>query len=65
MTQPENKIDLKELQGALIDHPDFLKDVIRRALQKIVEAQFETHIGASRYERTDRREGYRNGFYER
>lgn len=65
MTQSENKIDLRELQGALIDNPDFLKDVIGRAVQKIVEAQFETHIGASRYERTEQREGYRNGFYER
>ena len=65
MTQSESKIDLKELQEALIDQPNFLKDLIGRALQKTLDAQFENHIGASRYERTEKREGYRNGYYER
>jgi putative transposase len=65
MTQSENKIDLNELQEALIDRPDFLKDIIGRALQKILETQFENHVGASLYERTEKREGYGNGYYER
>ena len=65
MTQLENKIDLNDLQEALVDSPDFLKDLLGGALQRIVDAQFENHIGASRYERTEKRTAYRNGHYER
>jgi transposase-like protein len=65
MTQAENKIDLNVFQEALIDSPDFLKNILSGALQRLVDAQFENHIRASRYERTEKRAGYRNGYYER
>jgi transposase-like protein len=42
-----------------------MKELIEKALQKILNAQFENHIGATRYERTEQRQGYRNGYYER
>lgn len=65
MTQEEGTIDLKTLQGALIDDPHFMKELVEKSLQKILNAQFENHIGASKYERTEQRQGYRNGAYER
>ena len=34
MTQSENKIDVNELQEALIDRPDFLKDISKKSPTK-------------------------------
>lgn len=65
MTQPKNTIALKDVQGVLLDQPDFMRDVISHTLQKILDTQFEQHIGANKYERTEERKGYRNGTYER
>ncbi len=65
MTQTKNTIALKDVQEVLLDQPDFLRNVIGSALQKMVDAQFEQHIGAYKYERTEERKGYRNGMYER
>ncbi len=48
-------------QAALLDEPDFLREIVQQALQTILEAEMEAHLGASRYERTDARRGYRNG----
>ena len=65
MTQGENTIALKDVQGILLDQPDFMKDVISSVLQKILNTQFAQHIGAYKYERCEERQGYRNGTYER
>lgn len=65
MTQQKNTIALKDVQGILLDQPDFMRDVISSTLQKILDSQFEHHIGANKYERTEERKGYRNGTYER
>jgi putative transposase len=65
MTQPKNTIALKDVQGVLLDQPAFMRDVISHTLQKILDAQFEQHIGANKYERSEERKGYRNGAYER
>jgi transposase-like protein len=52
-------------QAALLDEPDFLRELVQQALQTILEAEMEAHLGASRYERTDARRGYRNGYKPR
>jgi putative transposase len=65
MAQSKNTIALKDVQGVLLDQPDFMRDIISNTLQKMLDAQFEQYIGANRYERTDERRGYRNGTYER
>lgn len=65
MTQVKDRISLNELQGAMLDQPDFLRDIVSSALQKILDKQFEIHIGADKYERTEERQGYRNGSYQR
>jgi len=46
---------------ALIDDPDFLRDLVERTVQAILEAEMTAHLGAGRYERTGERTGYRNG----
>ena len=46
---------------ALIDDPDFLRDLVERTVQAILEAEMTAHLGAGRYERAGERTGYRNG----
>ena len=52
-------------QAALVDDPEFLRELVQHALQTILEAEMEAHLGASRYERTPERRGYRNGYKPR
>ena len=48
-------------QAALLDDPEFLRGLVQSAVQAILEAEMEAHLGAGRYERTAGRTGYRNG----
>jgi putative transposase len=52
-------------EQALTDDPSFLEEIVRRALQQILEAQMTAHVGAAPYERTDERRGQRNGYKRR
>ncbi len=48
-------------QAALLDDPEFLRGLVRGALQAILEAEMTAHLGAGPYERGPQRTGYRNG----
>jgi putative transposase len=48
-------------QGILLDDPSFLKEIVERVLQELLEAEMTEHIGAAPYERTTERKGLRNG----
>ena len=52
-------------QAALLDEPDFLRQLVQDALQRVLEAEMEAHLGAAPYERTEQRRGYRNGYKPR
>jgi transposase-like protein len=47
--------------ASLIDDPAFLRDLVERTVQAILEAEMTAHLGAERHERTEGRSGYRNG----
>jgi putative transposase len=49
------------VQAALVDDPDFLREIVERTLQAILEEEMSAHLGAERYERSEGRRGYRNG----
>ena len=49
------------LAQALVDDPEFLRGLVERAVQAILEAEMTAHLGAARYERGEGRTGYRNG----
>lgn len=53
------------LQAALVDDPEFLRGLVERAVQTILEEEMTAHLGAERYERSGERRGYRNGFKPR
>ena len=46
---------------SLIDDPDFLRVLVERMVQALLEEQMTAHLGAERYERGAERRGYRNG----
>jgi putative transposase len=52
-------------QASWLDEPGFLRDLVEKVLQQVLEAEFTSHVGAGRHERTETRRGYRNGSYER
>jgi transposase-like protein len=48
-------------QAILLDDPTFLKEIVERVLQELLEAEMTEHIGAAPYERSENRKGHRNG----
>ena len=44
---------------------DWLRDLVERLVQELLEVEFAEQLGAKRYERTEGRRGYRNGHRER
>jgi putative transposase len=52
-------------QAALTDDPDFLREIVERTVQAILETEMTAHLGADRYERTAGRKGQRNGYKPR
>ncbi len=48
-------------QGVLLDDPSFLKEIVERVVQELLEAEMTEHIGAAPYERSATRAGRRNG----
>lgn len=55
----------EELAQQLLDEPNFLREVVERVLQQLLEAEMEQHIGAAPYERSESRRGQRNGYKPR
>lgn len=55
----------EQWQECLIDQPDFLKTLVKSAIQMALDTQFKEFIGADPYERTAGRRAVRNGSYQR
>jgi putative transposase len=66
MANDNRKISEEAAQAIfLLDEPTFLKEIVERVLQELLEAEMTEHIGAAPYERTQRRTGQRNGYKPR
>jgi putative transposase len=52
-------------QAILVNDPEFLRGIVERALQAILEEEMTAHLGAARYERGEGRSGHRNGYKPR
>src|SRR3954462_6364491 len=48
-------------QSVLTDDPDFLRFIVERVIQEVLEAEMTAHLHADPYERSAARRGYRNG----
>jgi putative transposase len=54
---------VKEIQKVLLDDPDFLRTLLQENLQQVIACEFEGFLQAGPYERSQQRQGYRNGSY--
>jgi putative transposase len=61
MANDHRRVDAELVQGALLDDPDFLKEIVERVMQELLEAEMTEHVGAAPYERNATRTGQRNG----
>jgi putative transposase len=61
MAKDHRRLAEEVAQGILLDNPDFLKEIVERVLQELLEAEMTEHVGAAPYERTTERKGHRNG----
>jgi len=65
MAEDHRKVGEELAQGILLDDSSFLKEIVERVLQQILEAQMTEHVGAAPYERSESRKGHRNGYKPR
>jgi len=52
-------------QSILTDDPDFLRLIVERVVQAVLETEMTAHLHAEPYERSADRRGYRNGYKPR
>jgi transposase-like protein len=65
MATSDGRVPATVTQDLLLDDPGFLRDLVERAVQTILEEEMSAHLGAERYERSGERRGYRNGYKPR
>jgi putative transposase len=61
MAKDHRRLTEEVAQGVLLDDPAFLREIVQRVLQELLEAEMTEHVGAAPYERTTERKGHRNG----
>ncbi len=65
MATDHRRVEAELVQEVLLDDPGFLREVVERAVQQILEAEMTEHLGAAPYERVEGRTGQRNGYKPR
>jgi len=65
MTQRKSRAAGANLKALMAEDQDFLRHVVREAMQQILEAEMTDTVGAEPGERTELRLGYRAGHYPR
>ncbi len=61
MAKDHRRVGEELVQGILLDDPGFLRELVERVVQQILEAEMTEHIGAAPYQRSATRTGQRNG----
>ena len=52
-------------QAILTDDPDFMRFIVERVVQAVLETEMTAHLHAEPYERSAEWRGYRNGYKPR
>ncbi len=65
MATDHRRVEAELVQGVMLDEPDFLRGIVERVLQEVLEAEMTEHVGAFPHERTAGRKGHRNGYKPR
>ena len=64
MAQYKISVDSEKVKDLMV-RDDGLKGLVQEVLNQVLEAQATEAVGAERYERSEGRQGYRNGYRER
>ena len=65
MTKTEGKPAIAAVKELFATSPDGLRELVRAAVQEMLEAEMTDALGAGKSERTGARLGYRSGYYAR
>src|SRR5205823_8033778 len=65
MTKRQAKSGTIDVKALLAADEEFLRVLVRTALQEVLEAEMVEALGAEKSERTAGRQGYRSGYYTR
>ena len=65
MTVKDAMRGTSDLKALVASDPDFVRALMRTALQEVLEAEMTETVGAAKGERTSERLGYRAGYYDR
>jgi Transposase, Mutator family len=65
MTKKQGKSGTIDVKALLREDEEFLRALVRTALQELLEAEMAEVLGAEKGERAAGRQGYRSGFYGR
>ncbi len=65
MTRKQDSAKKTEWKELISEQEDFLRPIIRKVLQELMEADMDEALGAEKGERTPDRLGYRSGYYSR
>src|SRR5438105_4120337 len=65
MTKRQGKSETIDVKVVLADDEEFLRALVRMALQEVLEAEMTEALSAEKGERVTGRQGYRSGYYGR
>src|SRR5215467_7607635 len=65
MTKRQGKSGTIDVKALLREDEEFLRVLVRTALQEVLEGEMTEALGAEKGERTAGRQGYRSGYYDR
>jgi hypothetical protein len=65
MTKRQGKTGTIDIKAVLAEDEEFLRALVRMALQEVLEAEMTEALGAEKGERVSGRQGYRSGYYGR
>src|SRR3954452_3688827 len=65
MTKRQGKSGTIDVKALLAEDEEFLRAVVRTALQEVLEAEMTQALDAEKGERAASRQGYRSGYYGR
>src|SRR5438093_9728987 len=65
MTKRQGKSRTIDVKALLSEDEEFLRALVRTAVQEVLEAEMVEALGAEKSERTAGRQGYRSGYYGR
>jgi transposase-like protein len=65
MTNRQGKSGTIDIKAVLAEDEEFLRALVRMALQEVLEAEMTEALGAEKGERAVGRQGYRSGYYGR